>query len=112
MHIGIQGYEVMMDAGQQYLLECLVVEELLWTTTQRQYAPDILLVRDSYTRVRFGPSFLKKRRNIGVALVEFWDAYKKALELWRSGVRDVVFPAGTYAIRVLHGVMCESWVPG
>jgi REP element-mobilizing transposase RayT len=42
----------------------------------------------------------------------FTDAYKKALELWRSGVRSVVFPAGTYAMRVLHQVKCESWVPG
>jgi hypothetical protein len=42
----------------------------------------------------------------------FTDAYNKALELWRSGVRDVIFPAGTYAMRVLHGVRCDPWVPG
>ena len=42
----------------------------------------------------------------------FTDAYKKALALWRQGARDVVFPAGTYAMRLLHGVRCEAWAPG
>lgn len=31
-------------------------------------------------------------------------AYASALERWRAGVRDVVFPYGTWAMRVLHGV--------
>jgi putative transposase len=45
-------------------------------------------------------------------LKEFAIAYKKALALWRLGVRDVVFPAGTYVMRVLHGVRCAPWAPG
>jgi hypothetical protein len=38
-------------------------------------------------------------------------AYKAALATWRFGVRDVVFPAGTYRMRVLHGVTCAA-APG
>jgi putative transposase len=34
------------------------------------------------------------------ALTRFWRAYRQALNAWRSGVRDVIFPAGTYALRV------------
>jgi putative transposase len=34
----------------------------------------------------------------------FRKAYRDALSEWRRGVRDVVFPAGTWLMRVLHGV--------
>jgi REP-associated tyrosine transposase len=35
-------------------------------------------------------------------LAEYRDAWRK----WTSGVRDVLFPAGTYAMRVAHGISC------
>lgn len=34
----------------------------------------------------------------------FRRAYRSALDRWRSGVRSVVFPAGTWWMRVLHAV--------
>jgi REP element-mobilizing transposase RayT len=34
----------------------------------------------------------------------FRQAYREALAQWRSGVRDVIFPAGTWLMRVLHDV--------
>jgi len=38
-----------------------------------------------------------------------WRAdYKRALERWRAGDRTVVFPPGTYQMRVLHGVRCAE----
>lgn len=37
------------------------------------------------------------------ALHEFRTAYRKALDAWRAGDRTVEFPAGTYAMRVVHG---------
>jgi len=37
------------------------------------------------------------------ALRDFRIAYRKALTEWRSGDRSAVFPAGTYAMRVVHG---------
>jgi len=41
-------------------------------------------------------------------LVGFLAAYRKALARWRTGVRDVFFPHGTYLMRVLHGASCAA----
>lgn len=41
-------------------------------------------------------------------LRSFVDAYLEALQRWRSGVREVVFPAGTYLMRILHGAQCAG----
>ena len=35
----------------------------------------------------------------------FWAAYREALEAWRGGNRGVVFPFGTWAMRVFHSAM-------
>jgi REP element-mobilizing transposase RayT len=43
-------------------------------------------------------------------LVAFLDDHHRAFERWREGARDVVFPAGTYLMRVVHGAACA--VPG
>jgi REP element-mobilizing transposase RayT len=40
------------------------------------------------------------------ALVGFREAYAVALRAWRSGNLAVVFPAGTYLMRILYGVTC------
>lgn len=37
------------------------------------------------------------------ALREFRQSYRNALEQWRLGNRQVLFPAGTYAMRIFHG---------
>lgn len=41
-------------------------------------------------------------------LKDFLDAYRAAWKARRSGVRDVVFPAGTYQLQVEHGVACAA----
>lgn len=41
-------------------------------------------------------------------LCEFYKAYRAAWTEWRSGSRDVKFPAGTYALRVHAGVLCAD----
>jgi len=41
-------------------------------------------------------------------LVEFRRAYRAAWKALRSGVKDVLFPAGTYWLRVAHGVRCAA----
>jgi putative transposase len=41
-------------------------------------------------------------------LMEFLSEYRQAWEAWRSGVSGVVFPAGTYLVRVTHGVACAA----
>jgi hypothetical protein len=39
---------------------------------------------------------------------EFLDAYRAALAAWRAGARDVLFPPGTWAMRVHHGARCAA----
>jgi len=41
-------------------------------------------------------------------LGEFIVAYREARLLWKQGVRDVIFPAGTYAMMRHAGVPCAS----
>lgn len=41
-------------------------------------------------------------------LKEFEDDYREAFRAWCAGARSVVFPAGTYLMRVLHGVQCAQ----
>jgi REP element-mobilizing transposase RayT len=38
----------------------------------------------------------------------FWDAYREALEAWRRGAHEVLFPPGTWAMRVHHGARCAA----
>ena len=38
----------------------------------------------------------------------FLDDYRKAWRARRAGALDVLFPAGTYLLRVLHGVQCAG----
>jgi REP element-mobilizing transposase RayT len=42
-------------------------------------------------------------------LVDFLSRYRAAREARRAGRRDVVFPAGTYLLRVAHQVPCASF---
>ena len=41
-------------------------------------------------------------------LVEFLRDYRRAFDAWRRGSTSVVFPAGTYLMRMLHGVPCKG----
>jgi REP-associated tyrosine transposase len=49
-----------------------------------------------------------KRLEALTRLDDFLRAYRAAWAAMRSGVRDVVFPAGTYLLRVQHGVRCAA----
>jgi putative transposase len=49
-----------------------------------------------------------KRIEALTRLVEFRRAYREAFAALRAGVRDVVFPAGTYLLRVELGVACAA----
>ncbi len=42
-------------------------------------------------------------------LEEFRVAYRKALESWRAGLRDALFPPGTWLMRVQHAAPCEAY---
>jgi REP element-mobilizing transposase RayT len=41
-------------------------------------------------------------------LVEFRNAYRQALRAFRRGLKDVIFPAGTYWLRVAYDVPCAA----
>ncbi len=34
--------------------------------------------------------------------------YRQSRLGWRPGIRDIVFPAGTYLMRIMHGVQCAG----
>jgi len=43
---------------------------------------------------------------------QLWSAlYREAMLRWRAGDRDIVFPTGTYKMRVVHGARCAA-APG
>lgn len=46
-----------------------------------------------------------------VALRAFRSSYREALQVWRTGGRSVVFPAGTWWMRVLHAVAVRDVAP-
>ncbi len=41
-------------------------------------------------------------------LVEFLSAYRSAWAALQRGVRDALFPPGTYLLRIMHGVRCAE----
>jgi REP element-mobilizing transposase RayT len=49
-----------------------------------------------------------KRIEVLSRLVEFVRAYREALRARRAGATDAIFPAGTYLLRVAHGVPCAA----
>jgi putative transposase len=49
-----------------------------------------------------------KRIEALACLTEFLRAYRDARLAMRAGSRDVVFPAGTYLLRIEHGVTCGA----
>jgi REP element-mobilizing transposase RayT len=49
-----------------------------------------------------------KRIEMLRALKRFLADYREALQAWRDALVDPVFPAGTYLMRVAHGVACAS----
>lgn len=51
-----------------------------------------------------------KRLEVLGRLVEFLVAYRVAWAAFRDGVRDVLFPPGTYGLRVAHRVRCAMAV--
>jgi REP element-mobilizing transposase RayT len=49
-----------------------------------------------------------RRIEVLARLAEFVSDYRLAWNAWRKGVAGVVFPAGTYLVRVMHGVPCAA----
>jgi REP element-mobilizing transposase RayT len=49
-----------------------------------------------------------KRIEALLRLAEFGRAYREALTAWKAGVREALFPPGTWQMRVQHAVACAS----
>jgi putative transposase len=61
---------------------------------RRQLSPRVA-ARDKWRRIEL-------LQQLGSFLADYWDA----LQVWREGKVEPVFPAGTYLMRVAHGVAC------
>lgn len=59
-------------------------------------------------RPRFAAKDPGRRRDLAHRLKEFLAGYREALQAWRDGKRDVVFPDGTYQMRVSHQAACAG----
>jgi len=59
---------------------------------------------------QFNPRVASRDENLRTAalarLLNFLDEYRQALRAWKEGARSVVFPPGTYLMRVAHGAAC------
>jgi len=54
----------------------------------------------------------RKRLEAVGGLAAFLDAYRMARDAWRAGRRKVVFPCGTYLMRIAHGAPCAAPATG
>jgi len=53
-----------------------------------------------------------ERKRLLQQLSDWRQAYREAWKAWCAGVRDVLFPLGTYAMRIYHHVSCAPPSPG
>lgn len=60
---------------------------------------------------RIAARILRARVDALRRLSDFVNAYRCALEKWRGGERAVLFPAGTYALRIYARVACAPACP-
>jgi putative transposase len=63
-------------------------------------------------RGKLNPRVAAGDKNLRIALLRalagFIKEYREAFEKFKAGVRDVIFPAGTYWLRVNCGVLCHD----
>jgi hypothetical protein len=60
---------------------------------------------------RFAAKDPRRMEQLKDAFEEFLDAYYEALKKFSAGIRSVVFPPGTYKMRVEYGVRCADPPP-
>jgi REP element-mobilizing transposase RayT len=71
------------------------VTDTPWTKEPRRRLSPRVAAKDKWRRVE------ALRR-----VKAFVDAYREAYERWKAGILEVVFPPGTYALRIHAGVRC------
>ncbi|WP_104987253.1 transposase [Sorangium cellulosum] len=89
--------------------------DVLGAERAREVSPYERATSSEPVRAR-NPTFAVGRKQPGAweraatAVRAFRAAYRDALVHWRLGMRDVVFPAGTWCMRVLHAASIETCV--
>jgi len=73
------------------------VTDTPWTKEPRRRLSPRVAAKDKWRRIE------ALRR-----VKAFVDAYREAYTRWKAGVLDVVFPPGTYALRIYAGVRCAD----
>jgi hypothetical protein len=68
--------------------------------------------REKTERRGLNPKVAAKDKGLRFELLRrlkaFLEAYREALEAWREGKAEAVFPTGTYLMRVAHGARCAG----
>ena len=91
--------EEMLHKGRRFLGRRAVLDQAPtdtpWSREPRRCLNPRVAGRDQRRRIE---ALLK--------LKEFLAAYRTAWQMFREGARDVIFPSGTYALRLHQGVCC------
>ena len=87
---------------------CADLTPIVWLTTGKAVLAGSFIQRAASYETRFGtiPTFAAKVHAVRERLMKiernFRARYREALEQWRAGARAVVFPFGTWGMRVVH----------
>jgi len=76
--------------------------------SQRPFDRPLSVEQHRQLRPRVAARNKWKRIEALARLKDFLVAHRDALEAWRQGARDVLFPDGTYEMRVAHGAACAG----
>jgi putative transposase len=77
-----------------------------WVTAQHPFGQPATAAPMGALRPRLACRDKWKRIEALHRLAEFARAYREAFAAWKKGVRDALFPPGTYQLRRTHGVRC------
>jgi len=96
--------ELLARAGRSFLGRNVVLRQSVDATPAKEESRRTL-------NPRFAASSTSGRIAAIRCLRDFLRSYRQAWNDWRGGNRDRKFPAGTYALRLRAGAICEDMVP-
>lgn len=109
----VEAFRAQLEAALTEREEAAASERLSFLGVARVLKQRVLDRPASTERHRsLGPRFAAKSVTVRVELARrlksFLAEYREALQAWREGSRHVVFPEGTYQMRVAHGAVCAG----
>jgi putative transposase len=97
----VQARRKLAAAGRRFVGARAVVRQSFYDYPRTEEAPRRIVPRVAASDAA--------KRSAGLRmLADFVRAYRAAWRAWRRGNRDVLFPPGTYALRVHAGVSCGT----